>query len=101
MKAIELLKERLEGSLPGARISIDQPSDSNTGVWWLDVSMLGCHVIVEWQASRNVFGVSIGTADAGLGQVADEWLPTVEDVSRRIAELLRDSSATRRRHAIG
>lgn len=82
---LESLEKYLAKQMPQAHLSLDRPNDP-TGIWFLDVSVNGHKVIVQWQGS-NGFGVSCASTH-GYGEGPDEFYTNVEAVKHRVLSLL-------------
>ncbi len=82
---IESLEAYLEKKLPQIDLSLVKPSDPK-GVWFLDVSLDGHIVVIQWQDSSG-FGVSCAAAH-GYGEGPDEFYTNMEAVKHRVLSLL-------------
>jgi DNA-binding XRE family transcriptional regulator len=82
---IESLAKQLVSLCPEAAVSIDKPK-RKSGVWFLDASLNGHRVSVQWQ-SKHGFGVS-SSSSGGYGEGADEVYREVDAVLHRVLSLL-------------
>ncbi len=85
------LVEHIAQQFPDARIEVDGPIEPG-GAFFLNVIWSGRHVAVEYRPSQG-YGVSAGD-DLGFGQGPDEVFTSVEDVERRVRQLLREGGMT-------
>jgi DNA-binding XRE family transcriptional regulator len=91
MNELECLKDRLEARFPTASLTIDRP-DVESGGWFLDATLQGHLVVVEWRVDRG-FGVSTPSED-DYGAKPDEVYGTVTAVYDRVVELLLSQTRT-------
>lgn len=91
MNDLECLKERLAARFPTACISIDRPDVESAG-WFLDATLQGHLVVVEWRADRG-FGVSTPSED-DFGVKPDEVYETAEAAYDRVVQLLLSQTRT-------
>lgn len=85
MNELECLKERVAARLPTACLSIDRPAIESGG-WFLDASLEGHLVVVEWRADRG-FGISTPSED-DFGLKPDEVYESADAAYDRVVELL-------------
>ena len=85
MNAITKLKTYIASTHPEAALTLEEPLRQD-GIWSLDVDLAGKHLIIEWSAGSG-FGIS-RPAHEGFGEGADEKLVTVEQVQKRVDQLL-------------
>ena len=85
MNAIKELQTYIANTHPEAALTLEEPFRQD-GIWSLDVDLAGKHLIIEWSAD-NGFGISRPTND-GFGEGVDEKLATVEQVQKRVDQLL-------------
>ncbi|HEY4240922.1 MAG TPA: helix-turn-helix transcriptional regulator [Kofleriaceae bacterium] len=93
MFAIEQLKRRVQRAVPGVELELRKPLKL-IGSWWLDATLRGHHVTVEWRPKRG-FGISTDDPDAGFGEGPDEVITDRATAAARVVELLRTRSRTR------
>lgn len=91
MNEVDRLKECLAARFPTASVTIDPP-DVESGGWFLDATLEGHLVVVEWRADRG-FGVSTPSKD-DYGVKPDEVYQTAEAAYNRIVELLLSQTTT-------
>jgi DNA-binding transcriptional regulator YiaG len=85
MNGLEQLDERLRARFPEASLTMDRP-ELETGTWWLDVTLQGHLVVVQWRADRG-FGVSTPTRD-DFGTKPHELYECADAAYDRVVELL-------------
>jgi len=85
MNDLERLKSRLDEQFPTASLAMD-PGETPSGSWWLDVSVDGRLIVVEWRPLAG-FGVSI-PSDDDYGSGADKVCRTEPEAFERIRDLL-------------
>jgi hypothetical protein len=92
MNDIDRLRELVNQRFPGGSQNLVKPR-TESGSWWLDISLNGYALIVEWRKDAG-FGLSTPTDDDfGLGP--DEIYPDIETAFERIKELLLSQTATK------
>lgn len=91
MNELERLKECLAARFPTACLTIDRPDLVSAG-WFLDATLQGHLVVVEWRADRG-FGVSTPSED-DFGTKPDEVYPTTDTAYERVVELLLSRTGT-------
>lgn len=91
MNSLEQLEERLRARFPGASLTIDRP-ELETGTWWLDVTVEGHLVAIQWKADRG-FGVTTPTCD-DFGTKPDELYECLDAAYDRVVELLLSQTRT-------
>lgn len=85
MNALERLQQRLATRFPEASIAIDR-AETETGSWFLDVTLQGHLVVVEWRPDR---GLGISTpSDDDFGSKPDEVYESEDAARDRVVELL-------------
>lgn len=87
MNAIQALAADLSARLPAAAVKIDDPG-TETGVWFLDATLAGQCVTVEWADGEEHFGVSVGTPAGGYGDGPDALI-RFDDAAEYVAGLLK------------
>jgi len=92
MNPIQAMSRDLRRRFPDATLTIDQPG-TETGSWWLDVSLTGQNVAIEWRANRG-FGVSTPTVD-DYGEGPHETYVTSAEALNRVVALLSTSEQTK------
>ncbi|WP_420127007.1 XRE family transcriptional regulator [Longimicrobium sp.] len=92
MNELEHLTERLAARFPTACLTIDRP-DAASGGWFLDATLQGHLVVVEWRTDRG-FGVSTPSED-DYGAKPDEVYRTVDAAYSRVVELLLSQTPTK------
>ena len=85
MNSITKLKTYIASTHPEAVLTLEEPLRQD-GIWSLDVDLAGKHLIIEWSAGSG-FGISCPANDA-FGEGADEKLVTVQQVQKRVDQLL-------------
>lgn len=89
---LELLRSQIRDRFPNASYKLLEPR-TQTGSWWLDVSLNGYWLTVEWRPGRG-FGLSTPTdGDAFLGP--DEVYEDVDAAYARAKALLLSQTPTR------
>lgn len=91
MNEVERLKESLAARFPTACLTIDRPKIESGG-WFLDATLQGHLVVVEWRADRG-FGISTPSED-DFGAKPDEVYETTESAYDRVVELLLSRTRT-------
>lgn len=91
MNGLEQLEERLRARFPGASLTLDRP-ELETGTWWLDVTVEGHLVAIQWRADRG-FGVTTPTRD-DFGTKPDELYECLDAAYDRVVELLLSQTRT-------
>lgn len=97
MNEIQHLRDRLQQRFPTALLGIDAP-DKPLGHWWLDASLDGHEVVVEWRPGRG-FGLATPTRD-DYGVGPDEVYETQDDAFDRLCDLLISRARTRSSEAV-
>lgn len=91
-KDVEYLRELLEERFPDGTYSMLQPR-TETGGWFLDVTLKGYDLVIEWRPGRG-FGLSTPTdEDFGLGP--DEVYEDVQTAFARAKALLLSQTPTK------
>ncbi|HEX8391438.1 MAG TPA: hypothetical protein VF665_03685 [Longimicrobium sp.] len=85
MNVMEQLCARIRARFPSASTTLENPV-SDTGSWWLDSTLEGHHVVIEWRPGVG-FGVSAPFKD-DYGEGADEVYQTADEACERLSELL-------------
>ena len=85
MNSITKLQTYIANTHPKANLALEEPLRQD-GIWTLNVDLAGKHLIIEWSAGSG-FGISLPT-DVGFGEGADEKLDTLEQVQKRVDQLL-------------
>jgi hypothetical protein len=80
---IQLLEAMIKLALPDAIVELEIP-DSPAKPWWLDVTVRGRHIVVEWRPQRG-FGVSLITENDGYGEGPDK---VFEDLAKASVNIL-------------
>lgn len=91
MKPIELLRDYINGAYPQATVTLTPPL-SEDGVWSMDLACGDRQLAIEWSASTG-FGVST-LSDESYGERPDEAFKSLDDVQRRVTELLTSGERT-------
>lgn len=91
MNDLEQLRERLANRFPDASLTIDTP-DTDTGTWFLDVSLQGHLVVVQWRADRG-FGITTPTRD-DFGSKPHELYACADAAYERAVNLLLSQTST-------
>jgi transcriptional regulator with XRE-family HTH domain len=91
MTPIELLREYIKGAHPQATVTLACPL-SEDGVWSMDLVCGDKRLAVEWSRVTG-FGVS-SLSDESYGERPDEAFKSLNDVQRRITELLTTNERT-------
>lgn len=91
MNGLEQLKERLGARFPDASLTIDRP-ELETGTWWLDVTVQGHLVAIQWRADRG-YGITTPTRD-DFGTKPHELYDCADAAYRRVVELLLSQTRT-------
>lgn len=92
MNEIQHLRNKLQQRFPAGEFGIDAP-DNPVGHWWLDASLDGHEVVVEWRPGRG-FGLATPTRD-DYGVGPDEIYEVQNDAYERVSELLISRARTR------
>ena len=85
MNSITKLQTYIANTHPEVDLALEEPLRRD-GIWTLDVDLAGKHLIIEWSVG-SAFGISLPT-DVGFGEGADEKLDTLEQVQKRVDQLL-------------
>lgn len=85
MNDLERLRNLLAERFPLATTVIDKP-ETPSGSWWLDISLNGHSLVVEWRPNHG-FGISTTSSD-DYGSGPDEIFTTVEDAFKRVVDVL-------------
>jgi hypothetical protein len=89
---VERLRELLEDRFPDGSYSILKPR-TETGSWFLDVSLKGYDLVIQWRPGRG-FGLSTPVShDSGSGP--DEVYEDVDSAYERAKALLLSQTPTR------
>jgi DNA-binding transcriptional regulator YiaG len=91
MNDMEQLKTRLEARFPDALLAMDRP-ESETGTWWLDATVQGHLVVIQWRADRG-YGISTPTRD-DFGSKPHELYACAEAAYKRAVDLLLSQTRT-------
>jgi DNA-binding XRE family transcriptional regulator len=91
MNAIEILKQRIGGELPGVSFQDDPPQRAG-GSYWLNVQLGERAAVVEWRPNMG-FGLS-SLPSGGYGEGPDEVYEAVSAVADRLLLILRDGQMT-------
>jgi hypothetical protein len=86
------LRERLAARFPEAALAIDR-AETPTGSWFLDATLEGHVVVVEWRPDRG-FGISTPSRD-DFGSKPDEVYEDVDAAFARAKALLLSQTPTR------
>ena len=71
MNAIERIRDALRDTVPGVAASLRRPR-LTTGMWWLDTSLDGHDVTIQWSPSKG-FGISATKPEEhGFGEGPEE-----------------------------
>lgn len=92
MNALECLQKRLAARFPDASLAVD-PAETETGSWFLDATLKGYELVIEWRPSRG-FGLSTPSPD-DYGQGPDEVYEGVDAAYERAKALLLSQTPTR------
>ena len=92
MNDLEQLKERLGARFPDASLTIDRP-ESDAGTWWVDATVQGHLVVIQWRADRG-FGISTPTRD-DYGSKPHELYDCADAAYERAKALLLSQTPTR------
>lgn len=92
MNALEHLQERLAARFPDAALAIDR-AETATGSWFLDATLKGYDLVIEWRPGRG-FGLST-PADDDFGQGPDEVYEDVDTAYERAKALLLSQTPTK------
>lgn len=92
MNALERLRERLAARFPDAALTIDK-AETETGGWFLDATLNGYVLVIEWRRGRG-FGLST-PAEADFGQGPDEVYEDVDAAYERAKALLLSQTPTK------
>jgi|JRYL01.1.fsa_nt_gb DNA-binding XRE family transcriptional regulator len=88
------LVQRLRERFPDGLFEVDAPVRAD-GVWFLDATVAGHTVAVQWQRGGRGFGIT-ATTEVGYGDGAHEVVPDRDAAFERIVELLTSRRRTRR-----
>lgn len=97
MNQIEHLRDRLRQRFPAASLGIDAPAHP-AGHWWLDASLDGHAVVVEWRPGQG-FGIATPARD-DYGTGPDEVYEAPDTAFERICGLLLSRTQTRASEAL-
>ena len=89
---VERLRERLAARFPGAVLALDK-AETETGSWFLDVTLNGYDLVIEWRPARG-FGLST-PADDDFGQGPDEVCAGLDAAYDRAKALLLSQTPTK------
>ncbi len=92
MNAIECLRERLAARFPESVLAMD-PAETETGGWFLDVTLKGYDLVIEWRPDRG-FGISTPAPD-DYGAKPDEVYGDVDAAYARAKALLLSQTPTK------
>lgn len=92
MNPIEQLQAKLEQRFPEVQATLMAPA-TKTGSWWLDLTIEGQSVTVEWR-HKDGFGVSSPPFE-GYGEGPDECFPTIDAAFERIETILLSKQGTK------
>lgn len=92
MNPLECLRERLAARFPDAQLDLD-PAETETGSWFLDATLKGYALVVEWRPGRG-FGISTPSPD-DYGQGPDEVYEDADAAFQRTKALLLSQTPTR------
>lgn len=73
MNQVERLLDDIKTTLPEVQVNLERPKDLVNGRWWLDATLEGRHVVVEWSPPSGHMGVSLVTDNTGYGEKPD-WV---------------------------
>jgi transcriptional regulator with XRE-family HTH domain len=85
MNPIEELYQYLRNKHPRATSEITPPLHAD-GIWSIDITFAGKHLIVEWSPTTG-FGIS-SASNENFGEGPDEVLNSLEDAQKRVDQLL-------------
>jgi transcriptional regulator with XRE-family HTH domain len=91
MQPIEQLRKHIKTLHPQTSVTLTPPLRKD-GVWSMDVALGHKRLVVEWSLATG-FGLS-SLSDDSYGERPDETFKTVEDVNRRISDLLSSEGRT-------
>jgi len=91
VKPIEQLRKYIKTTQPQAAVTLTPPL-SKEGVWSIDLICGEKKLTIEWSLATG-FGVS-SLSDESYGERPDETFKSLEDVQRRITELLTSNERT-------
>jgi hypothetical protein len=92
MNALECLRERLANRFPEAALVVDR-AETEAGSWFLDATLQGHVVVVEWRPDRG-FGISTPSPD-DFGSKPDEVYEDVDTAYDRAKALLLSQTPTK------
>jgi DNA-binding transcriptional regulator YiaG len=92
MNALECLRARMSARFPDAALVLD-PAETETGSWFLDATLEGHAVAVEWRPDRG-FGISTPSRD-DFGARPDEVYEDVDAAYERAKALLLSQTPTK------
>jgi hypothetical protein len=104
MNTIQLLRELLQHDLPQARLDLDSPPLSPTGIWWLDLVYRDRHVIIEWKGGDTKIGFSLsdGKPEEHYGwEPPDETAVGIVAAVTRIKEMVDAPAVSSTERAVG
>ena len=87
---LQVFLASLRNAIPNVEAKVDEPLDPD-GLWFLDLSLEGPEVTVEWSPRRG-FGVS--ASEAEYGELPDEVYLKEPETSARVVQLLRSRERT-------
>lgn len=95
MNPIEQLQVRIQDALPKATATLRRRPRRADAMWWLDASLSGHDVTIQWSSKRG-FGVSASLLSDGYGEGPEEVFESekLDDVSARVLELLSSADHT-------
>lgn len=88
------LAEQLRERVPGLEVELHAPS-GNGSVWWIDATLRGHSVTIEWSKEGD-FGLSTPTEE-DYGSAASEVYADVSEVVVRTVQLLESGTKARAR----
>jgi len=92
VNSIEQLRRHLDESVAGVSTKLRRPRDPE-GTWWLDASLRGHDVTIEWSPRRG-FGISASFLGDGYGEGPEETFKNLSDAVERTVHLLRSGENT-------
>jgi hypothetical protein len=92
MNDVECLRDRLAARFPEAALAIDKP-ETETGGWFLDATLNGYDLVIEWRPGRG-FGISTPSPD-DFGSRPDEVYEDVDAAFARAKALLLSQTPTK------
>jgi transcriptional regulator with XRE-family HTH domain len=91
MNPVEQLRKNIAAAHPDSKLTLTAPLNDG-GTWHLDVGLADQQLIVEWNLATG-FGLSSLSNDS-FGERPDEAFRSIEDVQRRIAQLIANNERT-------